>query len=70
LVALCYGAPTAYALTAPAFNAQIGLSYAGQTWDNTTDGNPVGSAMPQVIDATVPGHYSYSFGGRRHPVGV
>jgi len=51
-----------HALTA-AFNAQIGLSYAGQTWDNTTDGNSVGRAMPLVIVATVPGHYIYSFGG-------
>lgn len=57
-----YAAPASYALMAPEFNAASGISYAGQSFDNTPDGNPVGKLSTPPLPATAPGHYSYSFG--------
>ena len=58
-----YAAPASYTLTAPEFNAVSGLSYAGQSFDNTPDGNSVGKLSAPPLSAATPGHYSYNFSG-------
>jgi hypothetical protein len=58
-----YAAPVSYILTAPEFNAVSGLSYAGQTFDNSVDGNPVGKLSAPQLASTAPGHFSYNFSG-------
>lgn len=58
-----YAAPVSYALAAPGFNAISGISYAGQTFDNTPDGNPLGTQHAPALPVTAAGHYSYNFNG-------
>jgi len=58
-----YSAPASYVLAAPGFNAKAGISYAGQTFDGTPDGNPVGAQSAPVLASTTPGHYRYNFHG-------
>jgi len=58
-----YAAPRAYPLTASNYRATSGLKYAGQTFDNSADGNPAGPLDAPVLAASAAGHYRFDFGG-------
>ena len=47
-----YGAGTAIRMVAPNFNADSGIVFGGQTFDNSFDGNPIGSQATESFTPT------------------
>lgn len=58
-----YGPGTGYRLTAPTYSSQNGLAYAGQTYDGSSNGNPLGTQTTETYTAPSGqnGHYFVSF---------
>lgn len=58
-----YGQGKGYRLTAPSYSSKNGVTYAGQTYDGSIDGNPVGTQITETYasPAGQKGHYFVKF---------
>lgn len=58
-----YSSGKGYRLTAPSYSSKTGVTYAGQTYDGSVNGNPIGTQITETYTSPTgqTGHYFVSF---------